>query len=57
MQRTEDEPVSQALSYAEYDVPIAGIVGPASTAVLEQFLRDMFASIKVTAADKADNHV
>ncbi len=57
VQRTEDEPVSQALSYAEYDVPIAGIVGPASTAVLEQFLRDMFASVKVTAADKADSHV
>ncbi|MFJ5597731.1 acetyl-CoA carboxylase biotin carboxylase subunit family protein [Micromonospora parva] len=57
VQRTEDEPVSQALSYAEYDVPVAGIVGPAPTAVLEQFLRDIFASVKVTAAGKADNHV
>ncbi|MFE0526046.1 acetyl-CoA carboxylase biotin carboxylase subunit family protein [Micromonospora parva] len=57
VQRTEDEPVSQALSYAEYDVPIAGIVGPAPTAVLEQFLRDIFASVKVTAAGKADTHV
>ncbi|MGW5555882.1 ATP-grasp domain-containing protein [Micromonospora sp. NPDC003944] len=57
VQRTKDEPVSQVLSYAEYDVPIAGIVGPAPTAVLEQFLRDVFASVKVTAADTAVSHV
>jgi len=57
VQRTVDEPVKQVLSYAEYDVPISGIVGPAPTAVLEQFLRDIFASVHVTATGKGATHV
>lgn len=57
VQRTEDEPVSQVPSYAEYDVPIAGIVGPAPAAELERFLRNMFASVQVTAANKAATNV
>jgi biotin carboxylase len=57
VQRTEDEPVSQVLSYAEYDVPIAGIVGPAPASKLERFLRDMFASVRVTAANRSATNV
>jgi len=45
--RPEDEPVSQAITYADHLVPLAGVVGPATTEVLEQFLTDMFAAVRV----------
>ncbi|GAA1783587.1 hypothetical protein GCM10009682_02080 [Luedemannella flava] len=57
VERAADEPVSQTLSYADYDVPIAGIVGPAPTEELDRFLREMFAAVTVTAAGKAATDV
>ncbi|MDH6114569.1 hypothetical protein P3T36_000969 [Kitasatospora sp. MAP12-15] len=47
VQRSEDEPIKTALSYSDTDVPLAGIVGPADSAVLDDFLRDLFASVRV----------
>ncbi|MFB7582307.1 ATP-grasp domain-containing protein [Streptomyces hydrogenans] len=47
-QRTEDEPIKTVLSYADTDVPIAGVVGPGTSAELTRFLSDAFATIRVT---------
>ncbi|GGQ69986.1 ATP-grasp domain-containing protein [Couchioplanes azureus] len=57
VQRADGEPISQTLSYADSDVPLAGIVGPAPTPVLERFLRDMFATVRVAPAAQAVTHV
>ncbi|MEU8507816.1 ATP-grasp domain-containing protein [Streptomyces brevispora] len=46
-QRSEDEPIKTTLSYADTDIPLAGIVGPADSAELDRFLRDAFSSIRV----------
>jgi biotin carboxylase len=48
VQRREDEPVKVTVSYSDTDVPLAGIVGPAPTDVLDAFLRDLFDSVDVT---------
>jgi hypothetical protein len=53
VQRSPGEPIKRALSYSDTDVPLAGIVGPAPAPVLEQFLRDIFASARVDPADTA----
>jgi hypothetical protein len=50
IQRCEDEPIRTALSYTDTDVPLAGIVGPADSAELECFLRDVFTSVRVEPA-------
>lgn len=55
--RADGEPVSRTLSCADTDVPIAGIVGPAPTPVVERFLRDMVTSVRVTAASEAVTRV
>jgi len=49
-QRHEDEPIKTILSYTDTDIPLAGIVGPADSAELERFLRDLFTSVKVELA-------
>lgn len=53
VQRTPGEPIARAISYSDTDVPLAGIVGPGTTAQLEDFLRSAFATITVTAAGLA----
>ena len=49
-QRREDQPIKTVLSYADTDIPLAGIVGPADSAELECFLRDVFSSVRVELA-------
>jgi biotin carboxylase len=51
-QRTAEEPVRY--SYAMEDVPVAGVVGPASGPELEEFIHRVFAAIEVTPAPAAD---
>ncbi|WP_240799368.1 ATP-grasp domain-containing protein [Streptomyces sp. A0958] len=46
-QRSEDEPIKTVLSYADTDIPLAGVVGPGDSAELDRFLRDAFSSIRV----------
>ncbi|MCM1951400.1 hypothetical protein NC315_39535 [Streptomyces sp. G2] len=56
-QRTEDEPIKTVLSYADTDVPIAGVVDPGTSAELTRFLSDAFATIRVepvTPTERAD---
>lgn len=50
VQRADGEPIKQTLSYSDFDIPLAGIVGPASAEVLEEFLRDLFATVRVEPA-------
>ncbi|MGW3266252.1 ATP-grasp domain-containing protein [Streptomyces sp. NPDC001056] len=47
VQRAPHEPVKAAITYADADIPLAGVVGPAPTAVLERFLTELFASVTV----------
>lgn len=47
VQRPEDEPVSQAITYADHLVPLAGVVGPGPTEALEAFLTAMFEGVRV----------
>lgn len=47
IQRSESDPVKTTLSYVDTDIPLAGIVGPASSAELDRFLREAFSSICV----------
>jgi hypothetical protein len=47
VQRPEDEPISQAITYADHLVPLAGVVGPGPTETLERFLTDLFAAVRV----------
>lgn len=54
VQRPPDEPVRQAITYADADVPLAGIVGPASSAALEDFLTEIFAKVRVEPAGPAE---
>ncbi|MGW7612375.1 ATP-grasp domain-containing protein [Streptomyces sp. NPDC054766] len=51
LQRGADEPVKDVITYADTDVPIAGVVGPAPAPVLERFLTDFFASVTVAPAE------
>ncbi|MYS39087.1 ATP-grasp domain-containing protein [Streptomyces sp. SID4920] len=46
-QRTEDEPIKTVLSYADTDIPLAGVVGPGDSAELDSFLASAFATISV----------
>lgn len=52
VQRAPDEPVKDVITYADTDVPLAGVIGPASTGVLDRFLSDMFAAVHVEAASR-----
>ncbi len=47
IQRAPDEPISNMITYADTDVPLAGVIGPAPTPVLERFLVGLFASVTV----------
>ncbi|MDS1272588.1 hypothetical protein RIF23_20065 [Lipingzhangella sp. LS1_29] len=47
VQRATDEPVKPTVTYADSDVPLAGVVGPAPAPELETLLTSMFASITV----------
>jgi biotin carboxylase len=47
VERRTDEPISGVITYADSDVPLAGVVGPASTAVLERFFVELFDAVTV----------
>jgi hypothetical protein len=47
VQREVDQPIKRVITYADADIPVAGLVGPAPAAVLERFLTNMFASVRV----------
>jgi hypothetical protein len=47
VQRPPDEPVKNVITYADSDVPLAGVVGPAPAPVLEDFLTRLFKSVQV----------
>ncbi|HEV2377233.1 MAG TPA: ATP-grasp domain-containing protein [Streptosporangiaceae bacterium] len=47
VQRQPDEPVKDVITYADSDIPLAGIVGPAPAPVLEDFLTRLFKSVEV----------
>jgi biotin carboxylase len=51
VQRAPDEPIKTVVSYADADIPIAGVIGPAPSAAMERFLTEMFATVKVEPAD------
>lgn len=53
VQRAPDEPVKPSITYADVDVPLAGVLGPASAPALEQFLAELFAKVQVEPADPA----
>ncbi|MEV5886562.1 ATP-grasp domain-containing protein [Streptomyces sp. NPDC052020] len=53
VQRGADEPVKAAITYADSDVPLAGVIGPAPEPVLERFLTGLFASVRVEPGDGA----
>ncbi|GAA3753364.1 ATP-grasp domain-containing protein [Salinactinospora qingdaonensis] len=50
VQRAPDEPIKETITYADTDVPLAGVLGPAPAPVLERFLTDLFASVRVEPA-------
>lgn len=54
VQRRPDEPVKGVITYADADVPLAGIVGPGSSAALEEFLTEIFAKVQVDPAGPAE---
>ena len=47
VQRGPDEPVRQDLSYAAADLPLAGVLGPATLTELEDFLGALFETVHV----------
>jgi biotin carboxylase len=47
VQRAPGEPVKDSITYADSDVPLAGVIGPASTESLEQFMTGLFESVRV----------
>lgn len=47
VQRRTDEPIKNVITYADTDVPLAGVLGPAPTPVLERFLTELFTSVQV----------
>jgi hypothetical protein len=47
VQRAEHEPIKNVITYADADVPLAGVIGPAPAPVLESFLTGLFASVTV----------
>jgi hypothetical protein len=46
-QRRPDNPLKPTISYADTDLPLAGIVGPGPSHLLEQFIREIFATVRV----------
>ncbi|MEO3787451.1 hypothetical protein ABGB12_29340 [Actinocorallia sp. B10E7] len=52
VQRAPDEPVKDTITYADFDIPVAGVIGPASSEVLEGFLTELFATIRVEPAHR-----
>lgn len=46
-QRRPDEPIQHALSYSLANVPLGGLLGPASTTALESYLHRLFRSVRV----------
>ncbi|MCX4692533.1 acetyl-CoA carboxylase biotin carboxylase subunit family protein [Streptomyces sp. NBC_01408] len=54
IQRSKSEPIKTQLSYSDADVPLAGIVGPADSAELDRFLRDVFSFVRVELADSKE---
>jgi biotin carboxylase len=53
VQRQEGEPVKNAITYADSDVPLAGVLGPAPTSALERFLNRLFESVHVEPSGPA----
>jgi biotin carboxylase len=51
VQRRPGEPVKQLITYADADVPVAGVLGPAPAAELHDFLSGMFETVRVDPAD------
>ncbi len=47
VQRRTDEPIADVITYADADIPLAGVLGPAPAPVLERFLTQLFASVRV----------
>lgn len=47
VQRQPGEPIKQAITYADADVPLAGVIGPGSTSSLERFLHELFGSVQI----------
>ena len=52
VQRRPDEAVSSDITYADAQVPLAGIVGPGTAEDLTELLTEMFASITVVPDDQ-----
>jgi len=50
VQRSADKPCGTAISYADADVPLAGVIGPASTDELERFLSELFVTVRIDPA-------
>ena len=55
VQRQPGEPIKQAITYADSDVPLAGVVGPGPADELERFLTVMFESVRVEPYAPADS--
>ncbi len=55
VQRQPGEPIKQAITYADSDVPLAGIIGPGPADELERFLTVMFESVRVEPYAPADS--
>lgn len=51
-QRRADEPLKATVSYAYGNVPVGGLVGPASSPVLERFISELFESVRVEPASR-----
>ncbi|MEU0949481.1 ATP-grasp domain-containing protein [Streptomyces canus] len=49
-QRRADEPLKGNISYAYRNVPVGGLLGPASSSALERFIRELFGSVRVEPA-------
>ncbi|WP_255950823.1 ATP-grasp domain-containing protein [Streptomyces odontomachi] len=50
VQREAEEPISRTVSYADSDIPLAGVVGPATEPELRRFLTDLLATVRVEPA-------
>lgn len=51
VQRRPDEQIKRAITYSDAHIPIAGVIGPAPTPVLECFLTELFDSARVEPSD------
>ncbi|MCD0453396.1 hypothetical protein LO762_30070 [Actinocorallia sp. API 0066] len=50
VQRTPDEPIKDTITYADSDIPVAGVLGPATADELTDFMLAMFTTIKIHPA-------